>query len=222
MHGSSLLRRGLNVRTLLLGAIIGGSAALPLFLWQRETTVAIACWIVVSYTAWLWAATLEAVSDYRHHCEDLRLMLFNNSWRRLRRMFGDVGYWWSTLFGCATVTGSAWYVGMQNPIALAGIGVGWCFVSSFLNYGLTLLHPTTRCRRCFYQLSAHLDEAQQQKQQRVQCPECGARWSRFELGLETPTAGDRKKPPAGMQESQTKLTAPRSKLVPPPSTKRVA
>ena len=220
MHGSSLLKRGLNVRTLLLGVIIGGSAALPLYLWQHETAVAIACWIVVGYTTWLWAATAEAVSDYRHRCEDLSVMPFNNRLRRLRRMFGDVGYWWSTLFGCATVTGSAWYVGIQNPITLGGIGAGWCCVSSFLNYGLTLLHPTTRCRRCFYQLAAHLERAE--SKQKVQCPECGARWSKIELGLELPKAAKAVQEVAAVQRMEMRDTLERPKLVPPASAKRVA
>lgn len=184
MRGTFLLKRGLNIRTLLIGMIIGGTAALPLYLWQPNATVAVACWIVVGYTAWLWAATAEAVANYRHQCDELRMMKFNRRCRRLGRMFTDIGYWWSTLFGCATVTGSAWYVGLQNPITLGGIGLGWCMVSSFLNWGLTLLHPTTRCRRCFYQLAAHLTGAA--AHERVQCPECGAKWSKIELGLELP------------------------------------
>ena len=210
----------MNVRTLLLGTIIGGSAALPLYLWQHEATVAIACWIVVGYTAWLWAATAGAVSDYRHRCEDLSLMPFNSRCRRIIRMFSDVGYWWSTLFGCATVTGSAWYVGMQHPVALFGIGAGWCCVSSFLNYGLTLLHPTTRCRRCFYELAAHLDA--EPAHQRVQCPECGARWSRSELGLETPEDVTKARAAEALQQQSQRSATHQPKLVPPPSTKRVA
>jgi len=181
---SSMLQRGLSFRTLMLGVLVGGSAGLPLYLWQGDAPTAIACMIVVGYTIWLWAATAEAAADYRHLCSELRELPFNCWWRRLGRMLGDWGFWWSTMFGCATITGSAWYVGLQDWMILAAIGVGWAAVAVALNYGLTLLHPTTRCRRCFYQLSAHLDP--DDVHQRVICPECGAKWNKIELGLAAP------------------------------------
>lgn len=181
MHGTFLLRRGLNFRTVFLGAFVGGNAALPMYLWQHTTSVAIACWIVVGYTVWLWAATAEAVSDYRHQCGELRALPFNGWSMRATRMFGDVGYWWSTLFGCATITGSAWYVGINDPVMLTLIGAGWCLVSTTLNWSLTLLHPTTRCRRCYYQLAAHIESMHGHDQ--IICPECGAHWTKEQLGI---------------------------------------
>ena len=51
-------------------------------------------------------------------------------------------------------------------------GVLWSLVSVLLNFGLTILSPTTRCRRCNYQLLAHLDS--EPGEQIVQCPECGS------------------------------------------------
>lgn len=203
-----MLQRGLSFRTLFLGLLVGGSTALPLYLWQRDTSTAVACMIVVGYTVWLWAATTEAAADYRHMCSELRDLPFNCWWRRLGRMAGDWGFWWSTLFGCATITGSAWYVGLQDWFVLGLIGAGWGLVAVSLNYGLTLLHPTTRCRRCYYQLSAHLDPAD--PHQRVTCPECGARWNKIELGLATPQRRKKSKSRRDRRRAQ-RLEAAKSK-----------
>ena len=104
---------------------------------------------------------------------ELRLLAINASRRRLLRLLLDPAFWWSVLFGGVTVTGSVWYAGMQIPWVLAGAGAAWALVAVSLNYELTLLQPTTRCRRCHYQLLSHLDPAN--PAQKVVCPECGAK-----------------------------------------------
>lgn len=177
----SLLERGLSPKAMLLGLFAGANAALPMYLWQSNAQLAVACLIVVGYTVWLWAATAGEIASNMHMRQDLRLLPMNSCPRRIGRMVADGGFWWSICFGCTIVSGSAWYVGITRPDTLIGIGAAWSLVAVLLNYGLTLEHPTTRCRRCFYQLRSHFDRAAQHE--KVRCPECGAHWSRADLGL---------------------------------------
>jgi len=83
------------------------------------------------------------------------------------------------------VTGSVWYAGIREVVTLAGVAAAWLFIAVSLNYGLTLLHPTTRCRKCAYNLASQI--AIDDGKSYVKCPECGARWSRAQLGGTTTT-----------------------------------
>ena len=55
-------------------------------------------------------------------------------WIRIARMLLDPGFWWSILFGTATITGSAWYAGLQDPTILIGVGCAWFLVAVMMNY----------------------------------------------------------------------------------------
>ncbi len=196
MH-QSLLDRGLSMKAMTLGVFAGVNAALPMYLWQSNMQLAMACFIVVGYTVWLWAATAgQMAMDFqiRHYLMSLPM----NAWhRRLGRMLAAGGFWWSLLFGCAIVTGSAWYVDIRTGDLVGGIAAGWAMVAILLNYGLTLECPSTRCRKCHYQLAPHFDIAG--VGQRVRCPECGSRWSKVDLGL-APTPERSAKPRKPLRE----------------------
>ena len=169
------------VQSTFLGAFIGMNAALPMYLWQSNTQIAVACFIIVGYTSWLVSATWsDIVASYalRTNVDGLPV---NRTPRRLRRMLLDAGFWWSLMFGGATVTGSVWYAGFRQTSVLVTAGVIWAMVAFLLNYGLTLLTPTTRCRRCGYQLAPHMDPAR--SEQVLVCPECGTAWKKDELLL---------------------------------------
>jgi hypothetical protein len=185
MEDRSILRRGMSLHALLVGVIVGVNAALPIYLWQARVEVAIAAFVIVGYTAWLWAATHDAVSETELRRDHLRKLSANNSWRRVGRLFSDPGFWWSVVFGSATVTGGVWYAGIRETSTLIGIGGVWALIAASLNYGLTLDQPTTRCRRCKYQLAGHLNT--DGEAQHITCPECGAHWTREQLCLTEPS-----------------------------------
>jgi hypothetical protein len=181
MECSSIISRGLNGPAIVTGLVLGLSAALPMYLWQSNVQMSIAAFVIAGYTAWLWAATHRVAMEHHHERDAVRSLSINRPARRLGRLLQDVGFWWSVAFGCATVTGSVWYAGLREPNLLAAIGGVWGLIAVSMNYSLTLLHPTTRCRRCHYQLVAHLDP--EDPLQRVICPECGAEWSKSQLCL---------------------------------------
>lgn len=171
----------MSLHALLVGMIVGVNAALPIYLWQASVEVAIAAFVIVGYTAWLWAAAHDAVAETESTRGHLRQFSANAPWRRVGRLLRDPGFWWSVIFGSATVTGGVWYAGIRETATLCGIGIVWALIAASLNYGLTLAHPTTRCRRCKYQLAGHLVTVDPGL--RIICPECGTRWTREELCL---------------------------------------
>jgi len=190
-----MLNRRKMVQSAFLGAFVGMNAALPMYLWQSNTQFAVACFIIVGYTSWLVAATWsEIVASYAMRT-NVDALPVNRADRRLKRMCLDMGFWWSLTFGGATVTGSVWYAGFRQMAVLLTVGAIWALVAFLLNYGLTLLTPTTRCRRCGYQLAPHMDPAR--GEQVLICPECGTAWKKDELllseGLDKKTKGSRRK-----------------------------
>lgn len=165
----------------LIGLIVGLSAALPLYLWQSQVHVGVAAFVIAGYTGWLWAtARLETA---RTESERLRLLGLpaNHAWRRIGRMLGDAGFWWTLLFGTTTVTGSVWYAGVRDLMVLGAVAASWSVVAIGLSYGTTLRSPTTSCRRCRYPLQAQLALSDTTH---IRCPECGKSWSREQLTLE--------------------------------------
>jgi len=169
-----------------IGLVVGLSAALPMYLWRSDPKLAVAGFVIFGYTAWLWAATRVSVSADRSAQAAVALLPINRWWRRLGRLLASAEYWWSLMFGCATVTGSLWYAGLKASATLSGIAGVWCVIALCLNFSLTLAYPTTRCRRCGYQLAGHLrfDEPDQV----VKCSECGSTWTKAQLCLVAPGA----------------------------------
>ena len=184
MEDRSILSRGMTLHAVLVGIVVGLNAALPIYLWQARMEVAIAAFVIVGYTAWLWAAAHDAVSDTELRRDQLRSFTANSPWRRVGRLLRDPGFWWSLIFGSATVTGGVWYAGIRDTSTLIGIGAVWSIIAASLNYGLTLSQPTTRCRRCQYQLAAHLKA--DSPAPFITCPECGSQWTRQQLCLSEP------------------------------------
>jgi hypothetical protein len=181
MSSSSIFVGGARAQAVLIGAVLGLSAALPMYLWQSSAQVALAAFVIAGYTAWLWAATQRVAMEHAHLRDSLRRLSVNQPGPRIVRLVRDAGFWWSVVFGCSTVTGGVWYAGLRDAELLGAIGAMWGLIAVCMNYSLTLLHPTTRCRRCRYQLVAHLDPGD--PHQRIICPECGAEWSKQQLCL---------------------------------------
>lgn len=167
-----------------MGVFIGANAALPMYLWQSNAQVAVACFVIVMYTSWLVAATWrEIVVNYTVK-QELHMLPINRVDRRLLRMLLDPGFWWSLIFGGATITGAVWYAGFQQMMFLTVAGVMWSLIAFLLNFGLTLMQPTTCCRRCGYSLVSHMDS--KNSEQVICCPECGTKWSKGQLSLMKP------------------------------------
>jgi len=176
-----MLNRHKMVQSTFLGCFIGVNAALPMYLWQSNTQIAVACFIIVGYTSWLVSATWSEIMDSYALRTNVDGLPVNRTARRLRRLSLDMGFWWSLMFGGATVTGSVWYAGFRQMTVLVTVGVIWSMVAFLLNFGLTLLTPTTRCRKCAYELAPHMDPAR--PEQVMVCPECGTAWKQDELLL---------------------------------------
>jgi hypothetical protein len=170
-----------RLETLLTALVAGVSIALPLYLWQASYEVAIASFVIVGYTVWLWAWTRSDIVTHESLRRHLCGYPVNRPLRRTGRLVRDASFWWSIIVGGATVTGSVWYAGMRDIPTIAGIGGMWSMIAVALSYGATLRGPTTRCRKCGYQLAAHLDP--NDPQQVVNCPECGRQWSKSALCL---------------------------------------
>ena len=174
----------------IIGLIVGISAALPMYLWQSRVQVAVASFVMFGYTGWLWASTrLTDVFDPSMR-STLRRMEVNRLWRRTGRLMLDPGFWWSVLFGGAMMAGSLWYVGLKDPHLMTQLIAAWLMIATCLNFGLTLHHPTTRCRRCGYQLLSHMNRVGPHDP--IVCPECGATWTAARLCfLDPPPTQDR-------------------------------
>ena len=181
---STVLNRGRRLQTMCLGAFIGANAALPMYLWQSNTQMAVAIFIIAGYTSWMVAATWQEIVDNYTVRQELHTLPVNRIGRRLVRMIADAGFWWSIIFGGATVTGAVWYAGFQQMTVLIATGVLWSLIAVLLNYGLTLVQPTSCCRKCGYQLISQMDPSNPDEV--VRCPECGTRWSKEQLFLVKP------------------------------------
>lgn len=181
MHGflTGGARSGAHVPAM-VALIVGLSAALPLYLWQMDLSVSIAGFLIAGYTARLWAATSIELAQHPARGPHRKAPI-NGEWRRLGRMLLDPGFWWTLIFGCTVVTASLWYAGLQKPSLLATIGLCWSILATALSYEVTLFLPTTRCRRCRYQLASHLDLTD--PFQLVTCPECGTQWTKDDMCL---------------------------------------
>jgi ribosomal protein L40E len=101
-------------------------------------------------------------------------MAANSTARRIRRMLADPRFWWSVLFGAGTITVSLWYAGLRQEPILALLGGAWCMIAVCMNYGATLIPPSSRCRRCGYDLISQIHICAADG--RITCPECGSRW----------------------------------------------
>jgi len=175
---SGLLDRGLAP---FVGLLAGGGAGAGVHLWLGAVHLSIAAAIMFAYAAGILvvahrAAQLEV--DIRRR---VRGFPINLTHRRLWRLVLDRAFWWSLVFGWACMAGAAWFGGIREPMTLGLIGVAWGLVDVLLSYELTLLQPTTRCRRCFYQLLDQLDP--NDPEQSVRCPECGSLWTKRDLCL---------------------------------------
>lgn len=174
-----------------MGVFIGANAALPMYLWQSNAQVAVACFVIVMYTSWLVAATWREVTDNYTVKLELHMLPVNRLDRRLLRMLLDPGFWWSLIFGGASITGAVWYAGFQQTLFLTVAGLIWSLIAFLLNFGLTLVQPTTCCRRCGYNLVSHLDP--KNAGQVIRCPECGTKWSKGQLFLVKPMSPTKNK-----------------------------
>ncbi|MFW5652597.1 MAG: hypothetical protein ACOC0P_01010 [Planctomycetota bacterium] len=182
---TALARRGtaasLNLAAILLGLTIGLASSVAVYWWQRTTEISVATCIIMGYTAAIWlrlrAGSQGSVQLKRH----LRTLPVNDTPRRLRRLFSDGEFWSALGFGVVLIGGAAWHGGLRDPMTLSAILSAWVLITIVLDYDLTLLEPTTRCRRCQYQLASHMDV--DDPDQIVQCPECGAAWTKRDLCL---------------------------------------
>jgi len=155
-----------------------------MYFWQKNIELTVATFVIAGYTASLWLHLTATARRFADHYRQLKMMEINRSSMRVRRLFADFGFWWSLTFGLAVIGGAAWYGGLHHLQTLAGIEFCWAVVTVILNYEVTVLEPTTRCRHCGYQLIAHLDPSD--AAQRVRCPECGRTWSKSDLCLIPP------------------------------------
>lgn len=165
---------------LLVGLILGASVALPMYLWQSNFQIAVACFVIAGYTAFLWTQSHNHIAMTALLYGELRKLQLNSMPRRIFRMLVDLGFWWTIIVGGAIVTSTVWWAGVTQPITLGGVFGAWCFIGTCLSFGLTLMHPAAGCRRCGYDLSGHL--IAEPESTVIRCPECSARWSRSQLG----------------------------------------
>ncbi|MCZ6837233.1 MAG: hypothetical protein O7G85_15770 [Planctomycetota bacterium] len=177
----SVLNQGHMIQSMFLGVFVGMNAALPMYLWQSNAQVAVACFIIVGYTAWLVAATWAEIAGDFTSRHNLYALPINRPIKRFKRLLLDPGFWWSLMFGGAIITGAVWYAEFRQTPILVTTGAVWGLIAFMLNFGLTLAHPTTHCRRCGYQLISHMDP--ENPEQILQCPECGTAWMKNELLL---------------------------------------
>ncbi|MCL4209367.1 MAG: hypothetical protein HRU76_14290 [Phycisphaeraceae bacterium] len=163
----------------LVGLVLGVSAAIPLYLWQGSPQIAIASFVIVGYTGWLWAHSFNHAALASTLSRELRSMSINRHSRRVGRMLLDPGFWWTMLFGGLMVSGSVWYAGVRDPAVVTAVAASWGFIALCMSYGYTLVHPTSNCRRCGYDLRGQL--ASDPEAGVVRCPECSAKWSRWQV-----------------------------------------
>jgi len=165
----------------LVGLAAGAGVGVGVHLWLEAIHLSIAAFVMTAYAAGILVVARQASRWDAHVSRHLRSFPVNAVHCRLARLLTDPAFWWSGAFGVACVLGAAWYGGIRDPLTLALFTIAWLLVDVLLTYELTLLQPTTRCRRCSYQLLAHLDPGD--PSQVVRCPECGASWSKRDLCL---------------------------------------
>lgn len=162
----------------------GSLAAGGMYVWQNSVELSVATFMIAGYTASLWLHLSATARRYGSHYEQLKLMEINRHSLRIRRLLSDFAFWWSLAFGLAVIGGAAWYGGLRSLTTIGWIEVCWAVVTLMLNFEVTVLEPTTRCRHCGYQLIGQLDPSD--ATQRVRCPECGKTWSKSDLCLILP------------------------------------
>jgi hypothetical protein len=171
--------------------------------WLGAIHLSIAAFVMASYAAGILVVARQASRWDAHVQRHVRSYPINAFHRRVGRLLMDPLFWWSGAFGVACVLGAAWYGGIRELQTLALFTVAWGLVDVLLTYELTLLQPTTRCRRCTYQLLAHLDPSD--PGQIVRCPECGARWSKRDLCLAGSEGATRPATAAGSGERSRRV-----------------
>jgi len=169
---------------LFIGLLAGGSAGAAMHVWLGATQITVATFVMVGYMAGALTLVRRVWRFDSQSLEQLRSLEINRPTQRLRRLVADRQFWLSTGIGVACLGGAAWYGGLREPRMIALVAAAWTLLDVLLSYDLTVLHPTTRCRRCHYQLMPFLNPAD--PHQRVRCTECGAVWSKEQLCL-TPT-----------------------------------
>jgi len=168
---------------------MGLSAAIPMYLWQSNIGIAAAAFVIPGYTAWLWTHSHNQSVMRGVFTSELRALSLNSASRRIVRMLCDPGFWWNILFGGTIVCASVWYAGLHDPLATSGVAAAWVMIAISLRFGLTLVRPSTHCRRCAYDLTVQI-AASAESNAVIACPECNAKWSRAQLGVVTPTVVD--------------------------------
>lgn len=171
----------------LTGLLAGFGAGAGVHLWMGAVHLSVAAAIMFAYAAGILVVAHRAAELDVNVRRRVRTFPINLTHRRLWRLVLDRAFWWSLVFGWGCVLGASWFGGIREPLNLALIATAWGLVDVLLSYELTLLQPTTRCRRCFYQLLDQLDPADSEQQ--VRCPECGSLWSKRDLCLALPGAG---------------------------------
>lgn len=155
-----------------------------MYAWQSSIELSVSTFMIAGYTASLWLHLSATARRYGSHYHHLKQMEINRISLRIRRMLTDFAFWWSLMFGLAVIGGAAWYGGLRSTTTIGWIELCWALVTLFLNFEVTVLEPTTRCRHCGYQLIGQLDPSD--AAQRVRCPECGKTWSKSDLCLIPP------------------------------------
>ncbi len=165
-----------------VAVLLAGLVAVAMHLGPAaRAEVIAAAFVIVGYSTWM------GLSSWRDACEDVTWRRYlaslpaNRPAARVRRLAREPRFWWSLLAGAALVTIGVWRAGVEQPVILTALGIGWSAVAGVLNYELTLLHPTTRCRDCHYELAGHLDASR--PEQKITCPECGRLWRKSDLCL---------------------------------------
>lgn len=196
-HGSDRTRSGLwpSSRGGLLGLCFGLAAGGGMYAWQRSTEIAVATALIAGYTAGLWFHLSASIALLNEHYRLLKTMSINRPARRAARLTRDFGFWWSLLFGMTVMASGAWIGGLRDWRLIAWIDLCWALTTVILNYEVTVLQPTTRCRACGYQLLGLLDAGD--PLQVVRCPECGTKWSKSDLCLTPPATTSARSPTAG-------------------------
>ncbi|MEC9372229.1 MAG: hypothetical protein VYC34_00220 [Planctomycetota bacterium] len=180
-------QRGLFSRAFApIGAmVVGAAAGFGMQVWLGATHLSVAAFVMSAYAAGVFLiAQRDAALDGELQ-QHVRRAAINRTRRRLFRLVRDPLSWWSLAFGLGCLLGASWLGGIRGVVTLGLIGLAWSLVNFLLSYELTVLHPTTRCRKCFYQLIGILNPAE--PEQRVRCPECGSVWRKQDLCL-TPLA----------------------------------
>lgn len=152
-----------------------------MFVWQGSVELACSAYVIVGYTTGYWFHLRTVRRWSLDMMRDLKRREINRFDRRVARLLGDVAFWLSLMFGALLVFGSAWYAGLRAPLSLAYVAGGWALIAILLNFEMTVLFPTTRCRKCDYQLLPQLNP--EDLTQVVLCPECGSHWTKSDLFL---------------------------------------